>query len=132
AEGQLAVLGPLPRALDVVEYPRDLRPREVGRERQADVRPQTVDALVARELAHQRAGAGVLPDDRVVDRLAGLAVPHDRRLALVGDADRGDVAGLAVGRRHRTADDLARAPPHLLRVVLDPTGARCDLLVLAL
>ena len=35
-------------------------------------------------------GAAVLPDDRVVDRLAGLAVPDDRRLALVGDADRGD------------------------------------------
>ena len=34
--------------------------------------------------------APVLPDDRVVDRLAGVAIPHDRRLALVGDADRGD------------------------------------------
>ena len=33
-------------------------------------------------------GAAVLPDDRVVDRLAGRAIPDDRGLALVGDADR--------------------------------------------
>ena len=33
-------------------------------------------------------GAAVLPDDGVVDRLAGRAVPDDGRLALVGDADR--------------------------------------------
>ena len=37
-------------------------------------------------------GAPVLPDDRVGDRLAGRAIPDDGGLALVGDADRGDVA----------------------------------------
>ena len=36
-------------------------------------------------------GAGVLPDDGVVDGLAGGPVPHHRGLALVGDADRGEV-----------------------------------------
>ena len=46
-----------------------------------------------------RVGARVLPDDRVVDRLAGLAVPDHGRLALVGDADRRDVARLGVGAR---------------------------------
>ena len=40
-----------------------------------------------------RVGAGVLPDDRVVQRPAGAAVPDERGLALVGDADGGEVAG---------------------------------------
>ena len=31
------------------------------------------------------------PDDRVIDGLAGVLVPDDRRLALIRDADAGDV-----------------------------------------
>ena len=104
---QLAVLRPLARAVDVVEQPRDLRAGEVGGERQAGDVAQPVDALVAGQLAHEPAGAGVLPDDRVVDRLAGLAVPHHGRLALVGDADRLDVARLDVGVGHRAVDHRA-------------------------
>jgi hypothetical protein len=42
-------------------------------------------------------GAGVLPDDRVVDRLAGELVPHHGGLALVGDADGGDLMAVDVG-----------------------------------
>ena len=38
-------------------------------------------------------GAAVLPDDGAVHGLAGGAVPHHGGLALVGDADRGDVLG---------------------------------------
>ena len=37
AEGQVTRLGPIARAVDVVEDPADLRPREVGRQRQADL-----------------------------------------------------------------------------------------------
>ena len=46
----------------------------------------------ARAALAQRRGAAVLPDDGVVDRLAGGAVPDTRGLALIGDADAGDVA----------------------------------------
>ena len=42
--------------------------------------------------ARQRADRGELMFG-TVDGLAGGAVPHERRLALVGDADRGDVLG---------------------------------------
>ena len=81
--------------------------------------------------SHELVGARVLPDDRVVDRLAGRAVPDDCRLALVGDAQRGDVA-----RRRRPverpSDHLLRALPDLHRVVLDPARLGIDLLVLLL
>src|SRR5919201_962723 len=40
---------------------------------------------------HINHASTVPPDDRVVDRLSGFAIPDDRRLALVGDADGGDL-----------------------------------------
>ncbi|GMA86562.1 hypothetical protein GCM10025868_18120 [Angustibacter aerolatus] len=83
-------------------------------------------------LAAQPVGAGVLPDDRVVHGLAGGAVPHDRRLALVRDAHGGDLAGRHVGGRQRVRHHLAGARPDLRRVVLDPAGAGQDLAVLLL
>ena len=46
------------------------------------------------ELLAESGGAAILPDDGVVDGLAGGAVPDDGGFALVGDADGGDVAGL--------------------------------------
>ena len=53
-------------------------------------------------------------------------------LALVGDADRGEVLVREVGSGQREADHLTDVLPDLLRVVLDPAGAREDLLVLDL
>src|SRR5690606_5534200 len=131
AEHQVAGLGLLARTLDVVEDPLDLGAGEVGRQRQTDLRLVLV-RVAATELVDDLLGAGVLPDDRVVDGLAGGLVPDDRGLALVRDADGdqvvlGDVRA-GQGERH----DLAGVAPDLGGVVLDPTGAREDLLVLEL
>ena len=76
-------------------------------------------------------GAAVLPDDRVVDGLAVL-VPDDRCLALVGDADRGDVVEVGAGVLQRCAGSLELGFPDLVGVVLDPSGVRVVLLELAL
>ena len=51
-------------------------------------------------------GAAVLPDDGAVHGLPRGAVPHHRGLALVGDADRGDVFCLQAGLFQRLAADL--------------------------
>ena len=56
-------------------------------------------------------GAPVLPDDGVVDRLAGLAVPDHRRLALVRDADGRDVARSQVRAAERLDGDARSASP---------------------
>ena len=77
-------------------------------------------------------GAAVLPDDGVVDRLAGLAVPDDGGLALVGDADGRDVARPQPGAAERLDRDGDLRRPDLVRVVLDPAGLREDLLELLL
>ena len=132
AEGQVARLGPIARAIDVVEDPADLRAREVGRQRQADLLAEAILAAVGRQLVDELVRAGVLPHERVVDGLARVAVPHHRGLALVGDAQRGDVVRARPGRLEGLVEDLLRARPDLLGVVLDPTGLRIDLLVLLL
>jgi len=64
--------------------------------------------------------------------LAGFAIPQHRRLALVGDPDRGNVAGLkfrflqcGFGRRQLRC-------PNFFGIVLHPAGLRIMLLELLL
>ena len=117
AEQDLAPVGALAEPVHIVQQPAQLRAGEVGGERQAG--PGREEPGV--EGVEDRPGAGVLPDDRVVDGPAGRAVPDERGLPLVGDADRLDrpVAG-------GFGDDRLDVGPDLLGVVLDPAGPRED------
>ena len=94
-ERQLAALGPLAGAGHIVEHPGDLGRGEIGVEEKPGPGADQRLGAVGLELGAAVGGAAVLPHDRAVDRLAGRAVPDDRGLALVGDADPGDA------RRHR-------------------------------
>ena len=62
----------------------------------------------------------VLPDDRAAGRAEGLAVPEHDRLALVGDADGGELACVDLGQH--LLGRLEGGLPDLLRRVLDPAG----------
>ena len=62
----------------------------------------------------------------------GGAVPDDRRLALVGDADGGDVVGELGSCRGPPSMTSCVRSQISMRVVLDPPGLRIDLLVLLL
>ena len=73
---------------------------------------------------HSLGGAPVLPDDGAMERPSGRALPQHRRLALIGDADGGDVARRDAGLRHRLAADGDGVAPNLLGVVLDPAVLR--------
>ena len=97
AEDQISGVGALARAVDVLEDPAHLRTREVGRDRKPVLLTEAILAAVRGELVEDLVRAGVLPHDRVVDRLAGVAVPHHRGLALVGDPERGDRTDVAAG-----------------------------------
>src|SRR5690242_13939775 len=87
--------------------------------------------VLAQRLAQWR-GAAILPDNRVVNRLAGGALPDHRGLALIGDADPGDVAGREPGFGECLAHGVDHRAPNLLRVMLDFAGRRIDLAQLAL
>src|SRR5207237_1136317 len=129
AEEQVAALGRSTGARDVVEDPLDLRPREVGGHDQSGLGLDgRLDAVVD-QLLTDVDGAGVLPDDGVVNRLAGLLLPDHGGLALVGDADARELVGLDAFLLHRALDHALRLLPDLHRVVLDPTGLGINLLV---
>jgi len=132
AHEEIAGLGALADALDVLQDPGDLGAGEVGGQTQAHAVLVLVRAFVAGQAVADLLGAGILPDDDVVDGLAGVLVPHDGALALVGDAHRGDLVTVDLRLGEYPADDGADVVPDLDGVVLDPAGAREDLLVLLL
>ena len=132
AEREVAGLRTPARIGHVVEQPAQLQSGKIAGERQAGPRAKPVLAAVARELRHQRIDARVLPDDRVVHRSAGGAVPQQRGLALVGDADRGEVAVRQVRAAQCLGDDRLGVAPDFQRIVFDPAGPRVDLPVLHL
>ena len=133
AERELAVLGALAgarrrcRAATSASGPRSRSTAAARRARAGGRRP-------ARRRARARAGRCACPARR---SRCGSARPLSRshttvvsRWLVMPIAARSPACG--VGLRERAADHLARAPPDLARVVLDPAGLRRDLLVLAL
>ncbi len=94
AAHELAGLGHLARTLDVVENPGDLGGREVRVGDEAGALADEVRMALGHDPVHYGRGAAALPHDRVVDGLAGEAIPNDDGLALVGDADGADAVGV--------------------------------------
>ena len=108
-----------------VEQPADLRGGEIGVDHQPGALRHGFGQPLGAPALAQLGGAPVLPDDRVVHRPAGRALPQHRRLALVGDADRGDRAARPRRRspRGRSTRRSARSPPGRARP--SPGADRC-------
>ena len=104
AEQRLAGLG---RRADAVDVGQDPLPACRRRSRwPAAVRSAPGSGRRARRrssVADELGRPGVLPDDGVGVRLAGLPVPHDGGLPLVGDADGGEIGGAPGRARSRPA-----------------------------
>ena len=89
AEGKLARFSGGSGSRHLVEQPRELGGREIWIEAQAR-RGRYAELIPSfPQLAAGLGGAAILPDDRAMDGAAGAAVPNDRGLALIGDADAG-------------------------------------------
>ena len=99
----------------VVEQPADLRAGEVGIDQQARAGPHFGFEPARAQVLADVGRTAALPDDSIVDGAPGGAVPDDRRLALVRDADRGDVVErhCSLGEYRLRALDLRRprSPP---------------------
>ena len=90
------------------------------------------DTLLARKLFNDFLGAGVLPDDCVVDGLTGVLIPHDGGFTLVGDTHGSDFVVVDLAVCHGGSHDLTHVLPNLDCVVLNPASLGEDLLVLEL
>ena len=100
----------------LAQEPLELRRREVRVRHEAG--PLADQSGV--ELAAALSGTAVLPDDRRPNRMAGRALPEQRRLALVRDPDRFQVGRADARGCERRFGSPLDAEPDLLGVVLDP------------
>ena len=127
AEGQLAGLRTRAHAVDIVEDPGDLRAREVRVESQAGLGANRCLKAVGLQRLAIVCRAPVLPHDGIVNGLAGVAIPNNRRLTLVRDADSRDIARGGVCLLQRAAGYGRDGCPDRFRVVFHPAGPRIDL-----
>jgi hypothetical protein len=75
------------------------------------------------QLGAEGGGAAVLPDDGAAERAAGVAVPDEGGLALVGDADGEDVLRRDAAALDGALADRGGGRPEIVGVVLDPARA---------
>jgi hypothetical protein len=111
----------------VVQEPLQLGAREVGVDAQAGFGLDGVGLAVGPQLGTGGFGATVLPDDGVVNRAAGLAVPDHGGFALVGDAHGVHVTGLQPRFYQHLAGGGQLGAPDFHWVVLDPARLRVNL-----
>src|SRR5260370_4481037 len=86
-EEQLASRRLLPGARNIFKQPAQLQAAEVRAERQSGLRPEAALPALPCEARDIFRDPRVLPNNRIRNRLAGLALPDDGGLSLVGDAD---------------------------------------------
>ena len=76
-------------------------------------------------------GTATLPDNGVVERHTCLTIPGNAGLALIGDAQAGNLPGLNTRHLHHLADDSEHVGHDLLSIVLNKAVVMDDLTVRA-
>ena len=132
AKDGIALLGRLANARHIVQDPAHLGAGEIGRQGQTNMGAEAILPTVCGPHVAQIGRARVLPDNGIVVRFASAAIPHDGGLALIGDANRGDVGHVNVALRQRALDHFIRARPDLHRIMLNPPRLGIDLLMFLL
>ena len=127
AEKKLAPLGAFSRAGNVIENPAQLCAGEVGVDQKPGLFADLLFPAVPPQLLAQRRRAAALPYDGVVYGATRLLFPDDRRFALVGDADGGDVRRREPARAERLRERFKLRIEDRHRIMLDPAGLRIDL-----
>ena len=123
AQAQLARRRGLGSRGNVREDPGHLARRIVGREHQTRrVTHQLGHAFARSQLVAQLAGASALPHHGIAQRLARRAAPGNGGLALVGNANAGDVCRIDPGLLHHGACHSQHVGGDLGRVMAHPAG----------
>src|SRR5437868_2851208 len=99
AEQQVAGRRLATRGRNLVEQPTQLQSAEIAGQRQPRACAKSILATFGRKVSNQWIDPRVLPDERVVQRLATAPIPHDGSLALISDADRLNISGRQIRAR---------------------------------
>ena len=125
AEREFAVLRAGARAGNMIEQPLRLGGGEVRIEQKTRAPRHLRLVSFGFQRATALCRAAILPDDGIVKRLARAAIPEHGRLALIGDADGGDVRRRHAFDGHAAA--VERGLPDFFRIVLHPAIVGIDL-----
>src|SRR6267142_2133403 len=110
SEKQLASRRLLPGAGNIFKQPAQLQAAEVRAQWQSGLQPEAILPALAGEAR-----------DIVRNRLAGLALPQDGGLPLIGDADRGQIGSAQPALLERVRNHFFRAAQDFQRIMLHPT-----------
>ena len=116
AERQPACFGRRPRAINMIQQPRDLGAGKVRIKQQTGLLRHARLMTRGLQLGAVVRGPAILPDNGIMDGTAGFAIPENRRLALVGDADGGNIGRPGIDHSHRGTDT---SPPSSSRCLRD-------------
>src|SRR5215216_5290570 len=132
AEEYFTFFGLCAYTLNILQNPFDLGAGEIGCQRQTDFFAEAILAAIFGKLIADSVGAGILPDNRVVNRLAGCLLPDDRGLTLIGYTDRGEVLGRNIAFLESAFDHFLAALPDFDGIVFHPAWLWVDLFVFLL
>ena len=127
AKGQLARFRLGARAGHMVKQPAQLGAREVGVDQQACLGLHQGLVAARPQIGADGLGPTVLPDDGMVNRLAGAPVPDHAGLTLIGNAQRMNLARCDAGLGQRCLGGSQLGLPDRDGVMLDPAGLRINL-----
>ena len=127
AKAQESLLGRRARAGHGIEDPLKLGCRKIGVDHKAGFFPDRLAQAARSETVAGLRGAAALPYDGVAYRAAGAHIPHHGGLALIGDADGGNVRGVRADVGKRKPRNLQLHGENLLGIMLHPAGPRENL-----
>ena len=114
-------------AFDVFEQPRNFGGGKIGVDNETGFAADGGRVTGGLEAVTILSGAAVLPHDGVMDGFAGLAIPEEGGLALIGDADGGDLFGGELGLFQRSFGGGELGFPNRLGIMFHPAGLWEDL-----
>ena len=114
----------LPRSVHVIENPLEFRAGEIGVDHEAGFLLNRCGESALFQGIAEVSRPAILPDDGAMNRSAGLAVPDDCGLALVGNSDRRDPIEIHTCLRDDFRHHARLGRPDLFGVVLDPARLR--------
>jgi hypothetical protein len=122
AEGEFATIGFFAGPGNMIEEPANFASGKVGIDDETGFVFYQFGLAGFFEIFTKIGRSSVLPDDGVVNRSAGFAIPNYGGFALVGDAESGDVFAGEFGFGENVAGDFELSSPNFARVVLNPAG----------